>query len=494
MPPVNATVYSASIWSKYLALVCSAGLLAIWTLPGTIALRHIFLGLGFISSLFVIREHFSCLKQKTAWPLWMLLSLYLWLLIHLAFFSHEFTAQLAELRSVWARCLLSSVLGLALGLLLSSSKSNSSKLSSEQSSTNAWPAWPAWSPWSSWSPWSRWSRWSLLLLFFGFSAPCWITFASYLYAMSQSGLGAQFDIYNFLYGLYRNKPAYVVFEALTLPLCFILLLKAIQQKLPRWWIALTLLTIILTPFGGFFIGSKIAMALFGISLVIFVIIALLISAKSIVNARQLSLGIIGALVLIGFVGIYGLSKHLERTNSWLAMTDNIRVGIDIDHQDFWKNREAFPRPVNKKGGLVDVSTYERTAWFTAGSRLLMENPQGYGLVHHSFGSLALARWPDFYQPNGKLKGATHSGWLDLALGIGIPGVALILLSLIASWVRSCKKSGLWFSYAVWAIPLLIFTYFITEVGEGHFLELLLFMTAFFCALTVPRQTKNIAHV
>ena len=473
--------YAAPTWSKYSVLICSTGLLAIWTLPGTIALRHLFLGVGFISSLFTLKEYSSHLRSKSAWPLWILVSLYGWLLIHLCVFSQEFSAQLIELRSVWARCLLGSFIGLALGLLLGSSSITPSNLESQYLAAKNPPA-------------DTWSRWSTLLLFFGFSAPCWITFASYLYAMIQSGQGTQFDTYSFLYGIYRTKSAYVVFEALTLPLCFILLLKAMQQKKPRRWIYLTLITIALSPFGGFFIGSKNAMVLFGTASILFMVSALLVATRYIVKFPRTAYGPIAALVLVGIIGGYGLSKHLERTHSWMAMADNVQVGMDIDHNDFWKNREAFPRPVNKQGQPVDISTYERTAWFTAGSRLLLENPQGYGLVHHSFGSLAFTKWPDFYKPNGNLRGATHSGWLDLALGIGIPGVVIIWICLITAFFRSTNRSGLWFTYALWTVPLLIFTYLIAEVGEGHFLELLLFMTAFFCGLTALPQYPNITHV
>jgi hypothetical protein len=207
--------YGAPTWSKYLVLVCSAGLLAIWALPGTIALRQVFLGLGFITSLYVLKEYLPHLRSNISWSLWALILLYCWLLIHLVFFSHEFAAQLKELRSVWARCLLASFLGLALGLLLSSAGNHSQDSSKSDDSSTSW------------------LRWSTVILFIGFSAPCWITFGAYLVAMLQSGQGTQFDIYHFLYGLYKTKPAYVVLEMITLPMCFILLLNVIQQRAPK---------------------------------------------------------------------------------------------------------------------------------------------------------------------------------------------------------------------------------------------------------------------
>lgn len=464
--PIPQT-YFAPIWCKYLAIVSAAGLLAIWTLPGTIALRHLFLATGLIGGFFVLRQNFSRLGQKTAWPVWLLFLFYGWLLVHLVFFSQEPSIQLSELRSVWARSLIASVIGLSIGLLLQDDKSHSDSFPTAKTVFN---------------------ERRNLILFLGLSAPTWIIFGGYLNAMVHSGQGMQFDIFQFLYGLYRTKPAYVVFVALSLPLCFILLSRAFAHQESRWWIALSLITIALTPFGGFFIGSKNAMVIFGLSCLIFFINIVF----SCIRMPKTSWGSLITLLIITCLGLYGANKHLERTNSWMSMTDNMRIAIDIDHNDFWKNREVFPRPINSSGQPVDISTYERTAWFTAGARLLKENPLGYGLTHHSFGSLALAKWPDFYKPFGNLKGATHSGWLDLALGVGIPGVALIWLCLIATWLHSFKNNGLWFSYAAWTIPLILFTYLIAEVSEGHFLEMLFFVTALFCGLTLPQKinTKN----
>lgn len=459
-----STPHLAPIWSKYLALACAAGLLAIWTLPGTIALRHLFLALGLIASHFIIRQNSSRLLQRSAWPAWLLVLFYGWLLIHLAFFSHEFSPQLSELRSVWARSLAGCFIGLSIGLLLQANMAQGASGSLLESQEQR-----------------RIDRYSTVILFIGLSAPTWIIFGGYLFAMLQSGKVMQFDIYQYLYNLYRVKPAYVIFVTLSLPLCLLLLLRALNHQESKWWILLSSVAILLTPFGGFFIGSKNAMVIFTLAVLLFLIGAI----RSLVRLPKTSFGSVAALILMVIVATYGIHKHLERTNSWLALSDNVQIGMDIDHHDFWKNREVFPRPINASGQLVDISTYERTAWFTAGMRLLIENPMGYGLTHHSFGTLALAKWPDFYKPQGNLKGATHSGWLDLALGVGIPGVAIIILCLLACWVRSFKYNGLWFTYAAWTIPLLLLTYLIAELGEGHFLEILFFMTAFFSGLTLP---------
>jgi len=122
---------------------------------------------------------------------------------------------------------------------------------------------------------------------------------------------------------------------------------------------------------------------------------------------------------------------------------------------------------------------------------LMENPLGYGLIHQSFGRMARAKWPDFYKPNGKLYGFTHSGWLDFTLGVGLPGLLLMLIPLAVAWYRSLFAQGLWRSYAAMTIPVFVIAYLTTEVTGEHFTELSFFMTAFFCGIT-PKQSNKLS--
>jgi O-antigen ligase len=158
---------------------------------------------------------------------------------------------------------------------------------------------------------------------------------------------------------------------------------------------------------------------------------------------------------------------------------DFKVGVDIDRQDYWKNGAIYQIPLNQYGTPVNVSTYERTAWFRVGLHLLKENSLGYGLVHHSFDALAQMNYPDFHEPIGNTRGATHSGWIDFALGLGIPGLLLVLVPLFAAWYRSLQQEGLWFSYAAWTIPIMTFGYIANEVAESHYIKMPFFMISFF---------------
>jgi hypothetical protein len=221
-------------------------------------------------------------------------------------------------------------------------------------------------------------------------------------------------------------------------------------------------------------------------LIFAVCIALLVAHYSFTlqwTTKRIVLGL-PILIIVLLLSAYGIDQHIKKNLAWPRLMADIKVASDIQNQNWWKDDKVCCAPINSAGVPVDVSTYQRTAWFIVGAHLLVENPQGYGLIHHSFGWLAGAKYPDFSKPIGGTRGATHSAWMDFALAVGIPGLLLVLIPLWASWYRSLFQKGLWASYASWTIPVMSLAYLITEANEAHFIELLFFMTAFFCGLTL----------
>jgi len=383
-------------------------------------------------------------------------------LIHLAFFSHEWDLQISELSSLWMRALLAIPLGLSLGLILRRTQNRSSLSMLTQKLEN--------------------EKLEALFLFLGFAGTFIVFLGRYLYEVH---ITHQWLHLNFFWTPYKAKPPFVVASALLLPLCFILISQALDSVMSKLWILLALLGIFLALFGDYFANTKNGMAIFVVCLALFVAHYLITLNWT---TKGFFLGIPILVFLLSF-SYYGISKHIQQNSAWPKLIADISVAADIDHQQWWKDGKVCCAPINSLGTPVDGSTYQRTAWFVAGARLLAENPQGYGLVHHSFGSLAAAKWPDFSKPLGNMRGATHSAWLDFALGVGIPGLLLVLVPLWVSWYRSLFQKGLWFSYASWTIPVMSFAYLITEANEAHFIELLFFMTAFFCGITLQYPAR-----
>jgi hypothetical protein len=403
--------------------------------------------------------------SRIAWPLWIFLGFYLWLLLHLIFFSTSYDEQLHELLHGWMRCLLATPLGLSLGLLLAHPQPlahlNAQTKTLALSATNT----------------------STLLLLISFSGVTLISFSHYIIQVWHSHqLLDQEMIYQLLLSLYgQAKQPFVVGTTLALPLCLILIIRAINQQISKWWILASVLSITLGLFALYFSNTKNGIAIFALSLAVFAVnLALKIHwrLRNFLKAALISVVIISPSYVV-------IEKHLERNSAWANLVANFYVGIDIDHHNEWKDSKLYPNYLkNQYGSSVNFSTYERTAWFRVGLRLLQENPLGYGLLNQSFGSLAAIKYSDFSKPVGTTRGATHSGWLDFALGMGTPGLLLVLVPLFAAWYRSLYQNGLWFSYASWTIPILSFAYLTTEVSVSHYIELLFFMTAFFCGLTL----------
>ena len=453
---------SAPYTSALLMGLCAFGLLSVWMLPETIAFRHIFLGLGLISSLFFLQPKSNIFLRPRAWPLWILLSVYLWLILHLWLFSAQPSIQFHELHSIWLRSLAALPLGLGLGIYLSIDASQAGNPPTQQARIS-------------------------LLLFFGFASTPIIFMGGYLrkcYVAQQWIPMQAAEWWNFPY---LQKPPYVVATALLLPLCCILILGVLRGRMRFWWAPLSIVAISLCLASDYLTNTKNGIAIAAITICLFSVYSIwhllrLWAKQSIARGLLSILMIVLVLVATG----WGAKLHIDKNPAWSQMVANAKVGLDIDHQNHWKNRNTYSAtPINENGIPVDISTYERTAWFTAGLKLLTELPQGFGLVHHSFGWMALEKWPDFYQPNGTLRGMTHSGWMDLALGIGIPGLLLVLIPLWVSWYRSLRMDSLWGSYATLAIPIFSLTYLTTEVtGAHHFIELLIFMVAFFVGTTM----------
>lgn len=448
---------------------CSFGLLSIWALPETIFWRHVLLGLGLICSFSMLKPHYRRLSLKNNWSVWVLFSLYLWLFVHLWLFSSQKIEQSEELLSIWARSLAALIIGLAVGIYLSPRSQD--ELCHPASSKNAVSA----------------------LLFLGLLSTPLIFISFYLRECYFAGQFIPIAARNWWELPYLQKPPFVVATALLLPLCCALIVKSLAGEVKIWWACLGIMGITLCTSTDYLTNTKNGIAMVGLSIVISSIYALSQFIRECFKqsfSKKSLLMILMAIVLGG--SAWSMQSHLAKNTAWSDLISNIKVGMDIDHQNHWKNRIAFPAPpINELGRPVDLSTYERTAWFTAGLRLLKDRPEGFGLIDHSFGWMALNRWPDFYKPVGKLRGMTHSGWLDLALAIGIPGLLLIWIPLWVAWYHSLGRTDLWGTYATLGIPVFFFCYLTTEViGAHHFVELMMFMTAFFVGITIIPSSKS----
>lgn len=418
------------------------------------AIRNIILLGGSTVALVLLSQYKIIFLRLYSWPIYVLFGFFLWLIFHLIVLPGNFEEQLHEATGDWLRTFLATIMGLALGLVLSDP-------------ARQLPA--------------RFRSVHEPVLIAGVAGTVIIFCIRYLYEVLDTGQWIHKDFFMFPY---LGKTPLVIFGGLLLPAMFIKFLFARDGLSPKAWFFIASTGVISTIFAFYFANTKNGIAIFFLTFIYF-FIQIIITGKT---ARLRRTGIITS--IIGFTLLAGLvlKNHLQNNSAWPNLIADYKIGSEIESHTNWKDATA-PLPLNQYGTPVNESTYLRVAWGHAGLELLKEHPLGYGQIHHSFGALALQKWNDFHKPDGKNRGATHSGWLDFALGFGLPGLLLVCIPLGVSYIRARKMVGFWNTYATWTIPVMAISYLITEVCTDHFIELLFFMTAFFSGLTITKKNE-----
>lgn len=432
----------------YSLAISSAFLIAIWPLPGTMALRNIVLTIGLVSSFFLMGKNLRYLLKVELYPVWMMLSFFIWLIIHYHAFGMSPQEQLYELKGVWLKTFLATSMGIGLGFGLA-------VIDDVKRSKNI-----------------------EIIMLSGFLGTPFIFFVRYLYEIYLTGdvLHGNFFMYPYL-----SKVPITIFGGMLLPIILIRVIRNAKAEEHFGANGIAVVGVFLFLFAAFFSSAKNAFLIFSLVVLLFF---WNMPWRHVVGrgvAFSLWRGIVGAgvlaLVSVAFV------KHIDTYDAWKNPLADIKVAIDINGSQRWKVGLAAPLPQNEYGVPVSITLYERTAWIVAGMNLIYENPMGYGLLSHSFGPLAQAKWPEFKTPNasGKTKGATHSGWVDFTLGLGVPGLLLVVIPLLVSTLRSFSYSSYWSDCVGWCGVVIAVTYFTSEAAADHFIEFLFFLIAWFSA-------------
>jgi len=196
-----------------------------------------------------------------------------------------------------------------------------------------------------------------------------------------------------------------------------------------------------------------------------------------------------ASVVITCIGLWNCYQRnlcqLSKNDSWRTLIADARVGFDLERYPQWKFAGEKGYPNNEFGTMVSITNYERAAWFKVGTSLTLERPLGYGLVEDSFKRMVKAKWPEA-SPN---LSHSHSGWLDLILGIGFPGFICILLALIITIRQSKTVLEPWKSLVFWALFANLVLWVSTEVAATASFSVLLFWIALSCGLALKVQSE-----
>jgi hypothetical protein len=80
-------------------------LVGVWALQGTIALRNLLITAGSLFGLFFLLRNRTLLITRSAIPIIIFFTIFLWVTFHFIFLVNDYSIQLHELTSLWARVL-----------------------------------------------------------------------------------------------------------------------------------------------------------------------------------------------------------------------------------------------------------------------------------------------------------------------------------------------------------------------------------------------------
>ena len=438
----------ALIWAQCITF---AMLYSVWAMREVMVFRRVALVLGALMALYPIYQCRSSFVKKTALPLWLLLGLFIWMTCHLYFFAQDYSAQLLEFQRIWKYAALGAIFALGLGISLASTNQNK-------------------------------SYWTVIYL--GICSPLLIYFVKY--ALTIYGPLAGFtppdylQVYALPVAYYIPKTDYVAFclPALAVSLGQIYNLLRLNARLSiRQYqaIAFNMLIVIATMLLFYVQNTWNGIAYSVICIGLFFVLALF-KPPLVMQFWKKVLFVITTLIISSAV-LYG---HIQSNPMWRTLWADAKVGFQLDKYPQWKNGSGDKKyPANEFGQRVSPTTYERAAWLKAGFHLSSETPLGYGLIEDSFSAMAQAKWPDVMELSH-----SHSGWLDLLLGIGAPGLLCVMASMILVIWRSRDMRYLRQTFVFWTLTSNLLLWSTTEVSATITFCLLIFWVALACGLTI----------
>jgi O-antigen ligase len=179
-----------------------------------------------------------------------------------------------------------------------------------------------------------------------------------------------------------------------------------------------------------------------------------------------------ATALVIGIGLFAVASY-QSDPRWKTFSETASIAINLDESTAWLDPDNQPLPLLGSGEPVEGSAYLRIAWLSAGIRFAQDIPYGVGYGRNAF-VRALHR-----QGYPAKVGHSHSGFIDLLSGGGIPAVALWLI-----FVATMVVLG-WRSYARQRSPLgllliLLVSGFtgrmlIESVSRDHMLQIFFFL-------------------
>ena len=420
-------------------------------IQNTIFLRNMALTVGAgIGAYLVYRNRHNLMSPK-AYPVALIAMLFLWVLLHYLFFSTDVASQYRELTGIWKRILLAFLFALGLGFSVPKA-----------------------------------SRFNLYLILVGFGATIIVYYLRQLINLAGLSDLSYFFVLNYSrpeLPLYIPKYYLTVFVIPVVALAYYGLSRLFATTSKYKYLAIFLLIDLLAASLYIFYksGNKNGVLYFLCITLFFLGHIVVGNYKRLNYWNAIFLIVIALLLVTAFQSMSVIQSQGKYKTSWGNFIADAKVAVNFDRFDRWKYSEeedVYPYPKNEYDLTVNPSNYDRVAWSIKGIELAVENPLGYGLLINSFGELAKKKWPE------STLNHSHSGWIDLALGLGVPGLLLILASVGITVVNSMRSNSVYANAGAWVLLAMCMVFVSSEVAERILFDYFIFLITFFAAITV----------
>lgn len=440
--------YTPPSWLTFVNASLFIAMSSVSILQNTIFLRNLTLIAGALIGVYIIYQNRNIFSLSNSFPLLLLALLFIWALVHFLFFAVDPHAQLNELSSVWKRVFLSFLFAIGLGLSIRGA-----------------------------------NKVNQLLVICGFGASVTVFYVRWLINLFGFGTLSPFFIQNYFD---PNALGYVpkyYFSTFVVPfvaMTYFLLFKKLTDRSRYRTVAVVIsgIALLASLYIFYAVINKNGILYFLIISVGFLLYFLIHHHHKLALRTYLVLGLlISCLSPLVYL-------HINAHSTWKTFIVDSKAALDFENNTQWMHTKEWIHngqkdyPLNKYGTLVSTTTYERVAWAAKGSELILSYPLGYGLLINSFGSLAKLRWPEANLNH------SHSGWVDLGLAFGIPGLVFILISLFGAVIRCSQRSAFIPRAGTWVLLSMVLVFVSSEVAERILFDYLIFLIAFFAASTI----------
>lgn len=445
---------------NFLILISSITL-GIWATVDTIALRNALLIGGAVVAIYYLfkwpletklchrKAIFSRSNILYLFPILLVASTFLWVIVHYVFFAQYPEKQFQELTSTWFRALMAAILATATAVAFIRNQN------------------------------SNWLLWLGLIISF------LILFLQYIpKAIDNQSFMAYDPFGNYIYyAKFNGVLAGVILIAGTMAFLIDKLLnKEIETKnnlIKSPNIFIFVLLGIFLPFYSFITIFNAKNGV-GISIILFAFLALYMTIYFVNNypsTDKLKLVFKNKnlyILLISFlIVVFASIQHSKISPGWNTLLEDFKISIQIEKYENWKNLSKYGYPQKENGETVTPNTYERVAWAAVGLKLMSEDPLGVGI----FRALRIQMEQKGIEFTGGVY--THSGWIDLGLAFGWPGFVLLPLCLLVCLIAAMtniKRPGAALIISL-SVTILI-SYLVGEYAFQHGIEILIYFCSF----------------